>query len=91
MNTAPEQLQPTKTKSIGQRQQIHLIASYLMQVLHIPDGDHLVQYFGTGHAQNNQQALMQWVETHLDEINPDEAEQRLKHMANSKEDEVCNN
>ena len=64
-------------------QQLRLIVSYLMQALGIPDGDHLVLTFGTGRERNNRQALMYWVAQHLDEIDPDETEERLKKLAGS--------
>jgi len=64
-------------------QQLRLIVSYLMQALRIPDGDHLVLTFGTGRERNNRQALMYWVAQHLDEIDPDETEERLKKLAGS--------
>ena len=64
-------------------QQLRMIVSYLMQALRIPDGDHLVLTFGTGRERNNRQALMYWVAQHLDEIDPDETEERLKKLAGS--------
>jgi len=95
MNTVADPIPTVATKSLGQQKnQIQLIASYLMQALHIPDGDHLVRFFGTGHENSNGEALVHWIETHLDEINLDDAEKRLKHLANNiakgREVHTCN-
>lgn len=67
--------------SHSEQRQLRLIVSYLMQVLRIPDGDHLVLTFGSGNERNNRQALMYWVAQHLDEIDPDETEIRLRILA----------
>ena len=65
-----------------EKRQIELIASYLMQILQIQNSDHLVLFFGTGQEKNNYQALISWVEKHMDDIDSDKAEVRLKHLAN---------
>jgi len=83
MNRAMIQLLHGEVEIRKRRRQIRLIVSYLMQVLRIQDGDHLVLIFGTGHERDNHQALMYRVEQHLDEFDPDEAELRLKLLANS--------
>jgi len=44
------------------------IASLLMQILHLPEDNSLVPLFGTGHEENNLDAITQWVETQLHEI-----------------------
>jgi len=95
MNTVADPIPAVATKSLRQQKnQIQLIASYLMQALHIPDGDHLVRFLGTGKEKSNRQALVHWIEAHLDEINPDDAEKRLKHlarnMASDREVQTCN-
>jgi len=94
MNTAVEQNQVIDTRSRNQKHQIGRIASYLMQALHIPNGNHLILFFGTGHEVNNRQALIHWIEIHLDEINPDDAEIRLKELAikavNNSKEQLCN-
>lgn len=79
-NTATDQ-NKAMSGGIGDKQQIALIASHLMQALHIPQGSHLVRFFGSGQEQNNRQALIRWIEIHIDEIDPDETETRLKHLA----------
>jgi len=88
MNTAVDQM-----KSLQRKNQVQLIASYLMRALRIPNGNHLVLFFGTGNEQNNRQALVHWIEMHLDEIDPDDAEERLKYLAsqvtNTNEVQVC--
>lgn len=82
MNEAMSQLLTDEIEMRNRQRQLRLIVSYLMQALRIPDGDHLVLTFGTGHERNNRQALMYWVEQHLDEIDPDETELRLRKLAN---------
>lgn len=85
MNEPMTQFLADEVETRNRQRQIRLIVSYLMQALRIPDGDHLVLIFGTGHERNNRQALMTWVEKHLDEIDPDETEQRLRKLA----DKAC--
>jgi len=83
MNRAMNKIIPCEDVKRNKQRQLRLIVSYLMQALRIPDGDHLVLVFGTGRERNNRQALMYWVAQHLDEIDPDEAESRLKKLAGS--------
>jgi len=84
MNSNMNKITTYENQSDSSKQrQLRLIVSYLMQALRIPDGDHLVLIFGTGQERNNRQALMHWVEQHLDDIDPDEAEHRLRALANN--------
>jgi len=69
------------TETGNRHRQMCLIVSYLMQVIHIPDGNHLIQAFSSGHESTNREALVHWVEKHLDEIDPDDAECRLRKLA----------
>jgi len=82
MNTAIDLFLLADMEAKRKKRQIELIANYLMQVLHIPDGKHVILFFGTGEEKDNRQALVTWVEKHIDEVDPDEAEQRLKLLAN---------
>jgi 16S rRNA U1498 N3-methylase RsmE len=72
----------TDMEARRKKHQIQLIVSYLMQVLRIPDGNHLVLFFGSGQERDNRQALMSWVEIHIDEFDPSETEKRLRSLAN---------
>jgi len=49
------------------------IASLLMQILHLPEDNSLVSLFGTGHEENNFDAITHWVERHLHEVDDKEA------------------
>ncbi|MFQ5518570.1 MAG: hypothetical protein ACE5E3_01075 [Mariprofundus sp.] len=81
MNKAMTQFLTDEVDIRNRQRQLRLIVSYLMQTLRIPDGDHLVLIFGSGRERNNRQALMHWVEQHLDEFDPDETELRLRRLA----------
>lgn len=81
MISAPEKHLSEVTISRRRNRQIKLIVAYLMQSLRIPEDKHLVTYFGNGRERDNREALTNWVEKHLNEINPDEARQRLKQLA----------
>ena len=87
MNESMTQFLADEVEARNRQRQVRLIVSYLMQLLRIPDGDHLVLIFGSGNERNNREALMTWVEKHLDEIDPDETEQRLSKLA----DKACRN
>lgn len=63
------------------RRQIARIVSNLMIVLRIPDGNHLVMFFGSGHERSNREALITWVSSILHEFDSDEAEARLEKLA----------
>jgi len=65
-----------------QRRQIAKLVDHLITILRIPDGSHLVPFFGNGYERDNRQALASWVEKHINEIDPNEAEQRLRLLAN---------
>jgi len=94
MNKAVDSMVAVGTGTQNSKHQIQLIVSYLMQALNIPEGNDLVRFFGSGHEQDNRQALAYWIETHLDEINPDHAERRLRKLVSEAagriEGQTCN-
>jgi len=65
-----------------QNQQIRRIVASLMDVLNIPDGDHLIGVFGDGYEADNREALETWVAYLLPGLDEDEVELRLKNLRN---------
>ena len=56
------------------------IASLLMHAMNIPDDRSFVTVFGRGDEASNLEAITAWVESHMHEIDADEAIQRLEWM-----------
>jgi len=52
-----------------------------MTVLRIPDGNHLVMFFGKGNERSNHDALMTWVSSIYNEFDADEGDVRLEELA----------
>jgi len=64
-----------------QKRQAAKIADYLMTVLRIPEGSHLVMFFSDGGERCNRDAIAAWVERTIHECDADEAEVRLQQLA----------
>ena len=65
----------------SRKRQVRRIADYLMTVLRIPDGTHLVLFFGTGLERDNREAIATWIEATLAERDADATEARLAELA----------
>ena len=57
------------------------LARHLMLTLAIPQGDALVMVFGNGKERTNLEAIANWIASLEDEINLDEAAQRVEALA----------
>jgi len=64
-----------------QKQQAVKIAGYLMTVLQIPEGNHLVMFFGDGDEHSNRDAIAVWVGRTIHECDAYETEERLEQLA----------
>ena len=64
-----------------QQRQIVRIVDYLITILRIPEGNHLVMFFGSGNERSNREAINNWVTSILHEFDSDEAEMRLEKLA----------
>jgi len=56
------------------------IVDYLIESLRIPEGDHLVTFFGSGTEASNREAMMTWICGLSHEYDADEAEYRLARL-----------
>jgi len=56
------------------------IVDYLIESLRIPEGDHLVTFFGSGTEASNREAMMTWIHGLDHEYDADEAEYRLARL-----------
>ena len=81
MNPSSNLLYSETVNIHSQKRQARRIADYLMTVLRIPDGTHLVLFFGTGLERNNREAIATWIEATLAERDADATEARLAELA----------
>lgn len=66
-------------KSAAKRRAVS-IADYLIIILRIPEGRHLVMCFGRGDERSNREAIMRWVDSIMNDYAFDEDEACLEQI-----------
>lgn len=62
------------------KRRVASIADYLITILRIPEGRHLVMCFGKGDERSNRDALMRWVESIMNDYASGEDEACLEQI-----------